>query len=149
MEADCFDHQKLCCLLCLTGRHRECKNVQAFEEMTNLDTDRYNSFKSELGKVKAKVEQLIEEKKNEYETLVSSFKYVVLAAITSAALIKDKVDILPSSFSFTAKYFICRTKSSFRREVEICRKFIKLCYFNDEHYKICSRLGSKNKNVFF
>ncbi|CAC5370052.1 unnamed protein product [Mytilus coruscus] len=98
LEAFCFDHQELCCLLCLTVRHRKCEKVQAFEEMPNLDTDRFNSFESELNKVKAKVEQLIEEKKNEYETLDSSFKSVELAAITTAASIKDRVDILLSSF---------------------------------------------------
>ncbi|CAC5391473.1 unnamed protein product [Mytilus coruscus] len=98
LTAFCFDHKKLCCLLCLTLRHRKCENVKAFEEMTNRDTDRFNSLESELNKVKSKVEQLIEEKKNKYETLGSSFKSVELAAITSAASIKDKVDILLSSF---------------------------------------------------
>ncbi|CAC5423325.1 unnamed protein product [Mytilus coruscus] len=98
LEAFCFDHQELCCLLCVTAQHRKCDNVQAFEELKNLNTDGIESFESKLKEVKAKAEELIEEKKSNYEKLSSSFKDIELAAKTSATSIKDRVDILLSSF---------------------------------------------------
>ncbi|XP_076071971.1 uncharacterized protein LOC143043652 [Mytilus galloprovincialis] len=98
LVAFCFDHQELCCLLCVTAQHRKCDNVQAFEEMTNLNTDGIEFFESILKKLKAKAEELIEEKKSKYEQLSGSFKDIELAAKTSATSIKDRVDILLSSF---------------------------------------------------
>ncbi|XP_071128230.1 tripartite motif-containing protein 59-like [Mytilus edulis] len=98
LEAFCFNHQALCCLLCVTAQHRKCDNVQAFEDMTVLNADKIESFESKLKEVKSKAEELIEEKKSNYEKLSSSFKDIELTAKTSAKSIKDRVDILLSSF---------------------------------------------------
>ncbi|XP_063408840.1 uncharacterized protein LOC134692319 [Mytilus trossulus] len=98
LEAFCFDHQELCCLLCLTAHHRKCENIQAIEELTNLNTDGIEFFKYELNEVKAKVKELIEEKTSNYEKLDNSFQAIELAAKASAASIKDSVDILLASF---------------------------------------------------
>ncbi|VDI69610.1 tripartite motif-containing protein 2/3 [Mytilus galloprovincialis] len=98
LEAFCFDHQELCCVLCLTLQHRKCENIKAIEEMTDLSSDGIESFESKLKEVIAKVDELVEERKNKHEKLESYFKDIELAAKTSAASIKDRIDVLLSSF---------------------------------------------------
>ncbi|XP_063416460.1 E3 ubiquitin-protein ligase TRIM33-like [Mytilus trossulus] len=58
LEAFCFDHQTLCCVLCLTLQHRKCEKVHAIDEIQNLDKDIILSqLKSELIEMKNKVNE--------------------------------------------------------------------------------------------
>ncbi|CAC5396325.1 unnamed protein product [Mytilus coruscus] len=53
LEAFCFDHQKLCCVLCLTLQHRKCENVHAIDEIQYLNKSSIlSSLESELIEIK-------------------------------------------------------------------------------------------------
>ncbi|CAC5391470.1 unnamed protein product [Mytilus coruscus] len=59
LEAFCFDHQKLCCVLCLTLQHRKCEKVHAIDEIQYLNKDIIlPQLKSELIEMKNKVNEL-------------------------------------------------------------------------------------------
>ncbi|VDI43906.1 Hypothetical predicted protein [Mytilus galloprovincialis] len=66
--------------------------------MTDLNTDGIESFQSKLKEVKGQVKKKVEEIKHKHETLESYFEDIELAAKTSAASIKERIDVLLSSF---------------------------------------------------
>ncbi|XP_071124286.1 E3 ubiquitin-protein ligase TRIM56-like [Mytilus edulis] len=98
LEAFCFDHQQLCCLLCITLHQRKCEHVQAFEEMQNLKTDKISVLLSEVNDIKVKVENVMKEKNDEKEKLDISFTEIEAEANQFILSLKDKLDSLLAVF---------------------------------------------------
>ncbi|CAG2252419.1 unnamed protein product [Mytilus edulis] len=73
LEAFCFDHQQLCCLLCITLHHIKCEHVQVIEEMQNLKNVKMSMLLSEVNAIKVKVENAMKEKNSEKDKLDISF----------------------------------------------------------------------------
>ncbi|VDH90058.1 tripartite motif-containing protein 2/3 [Mytilus galloprovincialis] len=73
LEAFCYEHQELCCVLCLTLQHRKCENIQAIEEMLKLHKHRIKSLESELSEIKETIEYKIEETRSEKEKKDNTF----------------------------------------------------------------------------
>ncbi|CAC5391478.1 unnamed protein product [Mytilus coruscus] len=98
LEAFCFDHQQLCCLLCITLHHRKCEHVQAFEEMQNLKNDKISMLLSEVNDIKVKVENVMKEKNGEKEKLDIAFSEIETEANTFVSSLKDKLDSMLALF---------------------------------------------------
>ncbi|CAC5391476.1 unnamed protein product [Mytilus coruscus] len=98
LEAFCFDHQDLCCVICLTLQHRKCEHVQAMEEMQNLKNHRINALVSEVNDIKVKVEKVMKEKNDEKEKLDTVFTEIEAEVNKFISSIKDKLDSLLALF---------------------------------------------------
>ncbi|CAC5423320.1 unnamed protein product [Mytilus coruscus] len=98
LEAFCFDHQQLCCLLCITLHHRKCEHVQAIEEMQNLKNDKISALLSEVNDIKVKVEKVMKEKNGEKEKLDTSFTEIEAEANQFISSLKNKLDSLLALF---------------------------------------------------
>ncbi|XP_063416462.1 E3 ubiquitin-protein ligase TRIM33-like [Mytilus trossulus] len=98
LEAFCFEHQELCCLLCLTLHHRKCEHVQAIEEMQNLKNVKMSMLLSEVNAIKVKVEKVMKEKNGEKEKLDISFTEIEAEANQIISTLKDKLDSLLALF---------------------------------------------------
>ncbi|CAG2252415.1 unnamed protein product [Mytilus edulis] len=94
LEAFCFDHQELCCVLCLTLQHRKCKDVQAIEEMQNLKNVKMSMLLSEVNSIKVKVGKVMKEKNSEKEKLDTAFTEIEAEANQIISTFKDKLDSL-------------------------------------------------------
>ncbi|VDI03600.1 Hypothetical predicted protein [Mytilus galloprovincialis] len=98
-EAFCFDHQKLCCVLCLTLQHRKCETVHAFDEIHYLNKSSVlSSLESELIKMKSKVYELKEAIKFDKEKLDVIFTEMELNASQHVLCLKEKLDSLLDVF---------------------------------------------------
>ncbi|CAG2250649.1 TIF1G [Mytilus edulis] len=98
-EAFCFDHQKLCCVLCLTLQHRKCETVHAFDEIHYLNKrSLLSSLESELIEMKSKVYELKEARLFDKEKLDVVFTEMELNASQHVLCLKEKLDSLLDVF---------------------------------------------------
>ncbi|XP_063442717.1 probable E3 ubiquitin-protein ligase MID2 [Mytilus trossulus] len=98
-EAFCFNHQKLCCVLCLTLQHRECETVHAIDEIYYLDkSDILSSLESELIKMKSKVYELKEARWFHKEQLDFIFTEIESNAKQHVLCLQQKLDSLLDVF---------------------------------------------------
>ncbi|CAG2250650.1 unnamed protein product [Mytilus edulis] len=98
-EAFCFDHQKLCCVLCLTLQHRNCKFVHAIDEINYLNKRSIlSSLESELIKMKSKVYELKEARVFHKEKLDAVFTEIKLNASQHVLCLKEKLNSLLDVF---------------------------------------------------
>ncbi|CAC5370054.1 unnamed protein product [Mytilus coruscus] len=99
LEAFCFDHQKLCCVLCLTLQHRKCEKVQAIDEIQYLNKDiLLSSLKPELIEMKNKVNELNKARGIHKKKLDVVFTEIELNARKHIACLKEKLDSLLAVF---------------------------------------------------
>ncbi|CAC5396326.1 TRIM56 [Mytilus coruscus] len=99
LEAFCFDHQKLCCVLCLTLQHRKCKTVHAIDEIQYLNKSSIlSSLESELIEMKNKVDELKEARWLHKEKLDVVFTEMELNARKHVVFLKEKLDSLLDVF---------------------------------------------------
>ncbi|XP_076071970.1 uncharacterized protein LOC143043651 [Mytilus galloprovincialis] len=133
LEAFCFDHQQLCCLLCITLHHRKCEQVQAIEEMEKPKSDKLSMLLSEINDIKVKVEKVMKEKKGEKEKLDTSLTEIEKEASQFILSIKDKLDSLLAVF--IKRLVITREESenAFQNKVKTFEKLSN--YFEKLHCK--------------
>ncbi|CAC5397884.1 unnamed protein product [Mytilus coruscus] len=91
IEAYCFDHLQLCCVLCVTYQHRQCKDVQAIEDITRKKDDSC-SFESNLTEIQSSTEKLLQTQKDEKTTLKKSFSSIESIVIDSVNSAKSQLD---------------------------------------------------------
>ncbi|XP_063443368.1 E3 ubiquitin-protein ligase TRIM71-like [Mytilus trossulus] len=98
-EAFCFDHQQLCCVLCLTLQHRKCETVHAFDEIHYLNKSSIlSSLESELIEMKSKVYEIKEARWVHKERLDVVFTEMELNASQHVLCLKEKLDSLLDMF---------------------------------------------------
>ncbi|XP_076071357.1 uncharacterized protein LOC143042783 [Mytilus galloprovincialis] len=131
LEAFCFDHQQLCCLLCITLHHRKCEHVQAFEEMQNLKTDKISVLLSEVNDIKVKVENVMKEKNDEKEKLDISFTEIEAEANQFILSLKDKLDSLLAVFIKRLGITREESENAFQNKVKTFEKLSN--YFEKLH----------------
>ncbi|VDI51975.1 tripartite motif-containing protein 2/3 [Mytilus galloprovincialis] len=128
LEAFCFDHQKLCCVLCLTLQHRKCKDVQAIEEMQNLKNVKMSMLLSEVNAIKVKVGKVMKEKNGEKEKLDISFTEIEAEASQFISTLKDKLDSLLASFIKGMNMYREESGNAFENKLKTFEKLSK--YFD-------------------
>ncbi|CAC5397885.1 unnamed protein product [Mytilus coruscus] len=93
VEAYCFDHEELCCVLCVTLQHRKCVDLKAIEDMTRK-YDEKDSFDAKWTKIKSGSEQILQSQKDLKDTLNKSFSSIESTVIDSVNTAKSKLDSL-------------------------------------------------------
>ncbi|CAG2252839.1 unnamed protein product [Mytilus edulis] len=93
VEAYCFDHKQLCCIMCVTVQHRKCEDVQAIEDITRKQDDE-DSFRANLTNIQAATEKLLQEQKDEKDIFNKSLSTIKCTVIDSVDSAKSKLDSL-------------------------------------------------------
>lgn len=98
IEAYCFDHLQLCCMLCVTSQHMHCKDVQALDVIISKNDDSC-SFESSLTEIQSGTAKLLQIQKDEKTTLKESFSSIESFVVDSVNSAKSQLDNLLISFS--------------------------------------------------
>ncbi|CAG2192893.1 unnamed protein product [Mytilus edulis] len=98
VEAYCFDHKQILCVLCLTLKHRKCDNVQAIEEIPLVNKDALEEFQKDLTIKENATDKLLQESKRDKEKLMESFVEIENTATQHVQSMKEKLDELLVSF---------------------------------------------------
>ncbi|CAC5410363.1 TRIM56 [Mytilus coruscus] len=98
VEAYCFDHKQILCVLCLTLKHRKCDNVQAVEEIPAINKDALEEFQKDLTIKENATDKMLQESKRDKEILMESFVEIKKTATQNVQSMKDKLDELLVSF---------------------------------------------------
>ncbi|XP_071173695.1 uncharacterized protein [Mytilus edulis] len=123
VEAYCFDHQQLCCVLCVTLKHRKCEDVQAIEDITSK-TDDKNSFEANLTKIQAATENLLQEQKDEKAILNKSLSTIESTVIDSVNAAKSKLDSLLVVFLKEFKIIEDKTQGDLDSKLNLVEKLL-------------------------
>ncbi|XP_052062561.1 uncharacterized protein LOC127702402 [Mytilus californianus] len=123
IEAYCFDHLQLCCVLCVTYQHRQCKDVQAIEDLTSKKDDSC-SFESNLTEIQSGTEKLLQAQKDEKITLKKSFSSIESIVIDSVNSAKSQLDSLLISFSKELKMMEEKHQDKIDSKLDIFEKLL-------------------------
>ncbi|XP_076109296.1 uncharacterized protein LOC143078270 [Mytilus galloprovincialis] len=123
VEAYCFDHQQLCCVLCVTLQHRKCEDVQAIEDITSK-TDDKGSFEANLTKIQAATENLLQEQKDEKTILNKSLSIIESTIIESVNTAKSKLDSLLVVFLKQLKIIEDKTQGDIDSKLDLVEKLL-------------------------
>ncbi|XP_052077216.1 transcription intermediary factor 1-alpha-like [Mytilus californianus] len=144
IEAFCFDHEELCCLLCLTSSHRKCENVQAFSEMT--ETNRSNETLEEvLTKIKLQTEKLLEDKEKKTKRLNESAKTIEENAATFVQKIKCRLDDLFGNFIKQLRIITEEQESNPQTDITFLRDFIRTLGHWIEVTEVVRKFGTETQ----
>ncbi|CAG2252845.1 unnamed protein product [Mytilus edulis] len=125
IEAYCFDHLQFCCVLCVTYQHRQCKDVQAIEDITSKKDDSC-SFESSLTEIQSGTEKLLQAQKNEKITLRKSFSNTESIVIDSVNSAKRQLDSLLMSFSKELKMMEEKYQGDIDSKLDIFEKLLNI-----------------------
>ncbi|CAG2252840.1 unnamed protein product [Mytilus edulis] len=123
VEAYCFDHQQLCCVLCVTLKHRKCEDVQAIEDITSKRDDK-GSFEANLTKIQAATENLLQEQKDEKTILNKSLSTIESTVIDSVNAAKSKLDSLLVVFLKEFKIIEDKTQGDLDSKLNLVEKLL-------------------------
>ncbi|XP_063418908.1 transcription intermediary factor 1-alpha-like [Mytilus trossulus] len=123
VEAYCFDHQQLCCVLCVTLQHRKCEDVQAIEDITSRKTDK-DSFEANLTKIQTATENLLQEQKDEKTIMNKSLSTIESTVIDSVNAAKGRLDSLLVVFLKELKIIDDKTQGDLDSKLNLVEKLL-------------------------
>ncbi|XP_063418910.1 uncharacterized protein LOC134701707 [Mytilus trossulus] len=123
VEAYCFDHQKLCCVLCVTLQHRKCEDVQSIEDITSK-TGENDTFEANLTKIQAATEQLLQEQNKEKVVVNKSLSSIENDVIDLVNIAKNKLDSLLVVFLKELKMIEENTESKLNSKLDLVEKLL-------------------------
>lgn len=86
----CFDHQELCCIICVTLHHKDCKNNKAIEELNKG----HNSATENWNTVIKTTEKILKNRQKEMKEMGDSFRSISKTSTNFVRNAKDKLNIL-------------------------------------------------------
>lgn len=149
LKVYCIDHQKMCCVLCLSIIHKRCENVKTFDEMTDdlKQNGEIEQLLDNMKQMESKAE-IVSKRKRENVTSIQNQRTTILGRTNYAIQkTKAKLDRCHEEFKEQVSY---RYKEETTKLLDAADKLDSIQTSITDYQKICravTETGS-SKSIF-
>lgn len=121
----CLDHNLLCCVICISTKHRRCENVCTFDELVEKMTESGNIKKlsDKLEDIISKTETVIISKQQKIDNLDKKTEDMKTHTSALVQIAKDKLDKLNKQFQNSLKLQHLGERMKITKQKEILETF--------------------------